>query len=130
MVMAMEWSSESERFVTRRPMATLHVEAHVRVKHFIKRVTQHGLPGCPVHIQVKQARRAPHLPGSSPGVLVPLLVVLVVTPMMAKAQHIMPMYTDKNLNQLGINSESTSGEAAIVPSLFDCSAELPHPLIS
>ena len=111
-------------------MATLHVEAHVRVKHFIKSVTQHGLPGCPVHIQVKQARRAPHLPGSSPGVLVPLLVVLVVTPMSPKAQHIMPMYTDKNLNQLGINSESTSGEAAIVPSLGDCSAELPHPLIS
>ena len=111
-------------------MATLHVEAHVRVKHFIKSVTQHGLPGCPVHIQVMQPRRAPHLPGSSPGVLVPLLVVLVVTPMMPKAQHIMPMYTDKNLNQLGINSESTSGEAAIVPSLGDCSAELPHPLIS
>ena len=111
-------------------MATLNVEAHVRVKHFIKSVTQHGLPGCPVHIQVKQARRAPHLPGSSPGVFVPLLVVLVVTPMMPKAQHIMPMYTDKNLNQLGINSESTSGEAAIVPSLGDCSAELPQPLIS
>ena len=126
----MEWSSESEMFVTRRPIATLQVEAHVRVKHLIKSVTQHGLPGCPVHIQVKQPRRAPHLPGSSPGVLVPLLVVLVVTPMMPKAQHIMPMYTDKNLNQLGINSESTSGEAAIVPSLGDCSAELPHPLIS
>ena len=111
-------------------MATLHVEAHVRVKHFIKSVTQHGLPGWLDHIQVKQARRAPHLPGSSPGVLVPLLVVLVVTPMMPKAQHIMPMYTDKNLNQLGINSESTSGEAAIVPSLGDCSAELLHPFIS
>ena len=111
-------------------MATLHVEAHVRVKHFIKRVIQQGLPGCLVHIQVMQPRRAPHLPGSSPGVLVPLLVVLVVTPMSPKAQHIIPMYTDKNLNQLGINSESTSGEAAIVASLGDCSAELSHPLIS
>ena len=116
--------------VISNPMATLQVLAQVRVKHLIRTVIQHGLPGWLDHTQVKHALRAPHLPGSSAGVFVPLLVVLVVTPMSPKAQHIIPMYTDKNLNQLGISSESTSGEAAIVPSLGDCSAELPHPLIS
>ena len=77
--------------VTSNPMATLHVLAQVRVKHLIRSVTQHGLPGWLDHTQVKQALRAPHLPGSSAGVFVPLLVVLVMTPRSPKAQHIVPM---------------------------------------
>ena len=130
MVTATEGSSESERFVTSKLMATEHVEAHVNVKHLKRRVSQHGLPSWPVHIHVRQLRKAPHFLGSSLAVLVPLSVVLVVTPMMPKAQHIMPMYTVKNLNHGGISSESRSGEAAMMPSLGDCSAELVHPLIS
>ena len=125
----MEWSSESERFVTSKLMATEAVEAHVNVKHLMRRVSQHGLPSWPVQIHVKQLRKAPHFLGSSLAVLVPL-EVLVVTPMMPKAQHIMPMYTVKNLNHGGISSESRSGEAAMMSSLGDCSAELVHPLIS
>ena len=129
MVTATEGSSESERFVTSKLMATEHVEAHVNVKHFMRRVSQHGLPSWPVQIHVKQLRKAPHFLGSSLAVLVPL-EVLVVTPMMPKAQHMRPQYTVRNLNHGGMSSESESGEAAMMRSPSDCSAELLHLLIS
>ena len=116
--------------MTSRLMATEHVEAHVNVKHFMRRVSQHGLPSWPVQIHVRQLRKAPHFLGSS-LVLVPLEVVpLVVTPMMPKAQHMSPTYTAMNLNHGGMSSESESGEAAMMRSPGDCSAELLHLLIS
>ena len=128
MVTATEGSSESERFVTSKLMATEHVEAHVNVKHLRRRVSQHGLPSWPVQIHVKQLRKAPHFLGS---VLVPLEVVpLVVTPMMPKAQHMSPTYMAMNLSHGGMSSESVSGEAAMMRSPGDCSAELLHLLIS
>ena len=130
MVTATEGSSESERFVTSKLMATEHVEAHVNVKHLKRRVSQHGLPSWPVHIHVRQLRKAPHFLGSS-LVLVPLEVVpLVVTPMMPKAQHMSPTYMAMNLSHGGMSSESVSGEAAMMRSPGDCSAELLHLLIS
>ena len=114
MVTATEGSSESERFVTSKLMATEHVEAHVNVKHLMRRLSQHGLPSWPLQIHVKQLRQAPHFLGSSLVVLVPLEVV---TPMMPNAQHIRPQYTVRNLNHGGRSSESESGEAAMMRSL-------------
>ena len=130
MVMATEGLSESDKLVISRETATEHVEAHASVRHLNKRVSQQGLPSCPDHIHVRQLRKAPHFLGSS-LVFVPLSVVpLVMTPIIPKAQHMRPTYMEMNFSHGGMSSESVSGEAAMLPSLGDCSAELLHPLIS